>query len=87
MPESATELTVCFCSKRPTQDFFVDRLGFPVTLNPNFEDMSCELRFGESATAIQHDPIYESLCLHAKGIEGHEQCATKLTPSGQGRIK
>jgi len=32
--------------KRPTQSFFTDTLGLPLTMTPNFEDLSCEMKFG-----------------------------------------
>jgi hypothetical protein len=37
---------LCECSKRPTQSFFTDTLGLPLTMTPNFEDLSCEMKFG-----------------------------------------
>lgn len=66
------------CSKQPTQDFFISRLGFPITMNPNFEDLSCEMRFGEHAVPFQEDPIYSSLCRHAKDLEGSEECSSDI---------
>lgn len=30
----------------PTQDFFTNDIGLPVTMKPNFEDLSCEMVFG-----------------------------------------
>lgn len=31
----------------PTQDFFNKDIGLPLTMNPNFEDLSCEMIFGQ----------------------------------------
>nr|QSV51892.1 DWARF27-like protein [Vector pRS425_DbD27] len=35
-----------FC-KAPTQDFFMNDMGMPLTMKPNFEDLSCEMIFGQ----------------------------------------
>ncbi len=39
-------LCVNLCQK-PTQRFFRDDFGIPLTMTPNFEDLSCRLSFGE----------------------------------------
>lgn len=49
--------------KLPTQDFFAKEFGFPLTLTPNFEDMSCEMVFGHPAPPIEEEPIYNQSCL------------------------
>jgi hypothetical protein len=33
--------------KLPTQAFFTEDFGIPVTLTPNFEDYSCDMVFGQ----------------------------------------
>jgi hypothetical protein len=49
--------------KLPTQQFFTQDFGIPLTMTPNFEDMSCEMVFGQSPPEI--DPVYEEPCLVA----------------------
>ena len=49
--------------KLPTQDFFAKEFGFPLTLKPNFEDLSCEMVFGHPAPPIEEEPIYNQPCL------------------------
>jgi len=47
-------LCVNLC-KVPTQEFFTQEFGIPVTMNPNFEDLSCEMIFGQHATPVEKD--------------------------------
>ncbi|NJK29491.1 MAG: DUF4033 domain-containing protein [Acaryochloris sp. RU_4_1] len=49
--------------KLPTQEFFAQEFGFPLTLTPNFEDMSCEMVFGHPAPPLAEEPIYHQPCL------------------------
>jgi hypothetical protein len=49
--------------KLPTQDFFAQEFGFPLTLTPNFEDLSCEMVFGQVAPPLEEEPIYHQPCL------------------------
>lgn len=46
----------------PTQSFFTDDFGIPLTMNPNFEDLSCEMIFGQIPPAIEDDPVYAQSC-------------------------
>ncbi|MGK7891221.1 MAG: DUF4033 domain-containing protein [Leptolyngbyaceae cyanobacterium] len=47
-------LCVNLC-KVPTQEFFTNEFGIPVTMNPNFDDLSCEMIFGQHATPVEDD--------------------------------
>jgi Beta-carotene isomerase D27-like, C-terminal len=49
--------------KLPTQDFFTQDFGIPLTMTPNFEDLSCEMVFGQVPPAIEDEPIYHQPCL------------------------
>jgi len=49
--------------KVPTQDFFNEKFGIPLTMTPNFEDLSCKMIFGQKPTAIALDPAYTQPCL------------------------
>ncbi|WIA41218.1 hypothetical protein OEZ86_004833 [Tetradesmus obliquus] len=42
-------LCVNMC-KVPTQSFFTNDFGMPLTMNPNFEDLSCEMVFGQASS-------------------------------------
>ncbi|XP_074591247.1 beta-carotene isomerase D27, chloroplastic isoform X1 [Curcuma longa] len=53
--------------KLPTQDFFTNDFGLPLTMNPNFEDMSCEMVYGRVPPPIEEDaaskqPCYADIC-------------------------
>ena len=54
-------LCVNLC-KRPTEAFFADAFGLPLTMVPNFEDLSCEMQFGVPAPAIEADSVYDQPC-------------------------
>ena len=46
--------------QRPTEEFFGETFGLPLTMNPNFEDLSCEMVFGQ-ARASSSLP-FKSVC-------------------------
>ncbi|BAC09494.1 tll1942 [Thermosynechococcus vestitus BP-1] len=43
--------------KKPTEQFFRQRLGIPLTMTPNFKDYSCEMVFGTPAQPIPQPPL------------------------------
>eukprot|EP00850_Spirogloea_muscicola_P002781 SM000011S18959 [mRNA] locus=s11:39745:41290:- [translate_table: standard] len=51
--------------KLPTQDFFTDQFGLPLTMTPNFEDMSCEMIFGQQPPKLEDDPALKQPCYTA----------------------
>jgi len=48
--------------KMPTEDFFTNQFGLPLTMNPNFEDLSCEMIFGQKAPPLEQDEVYNQPC-------------------------
>ncbi|MCO5583794.1 hypothetical protein L7F22_037708 [Adiantum nelumboides] len=48
--------------KLATQDFFTNDFGLPLTMNPNFEDMSCEMIYGQQPPPIEEDPAFKQPC-------------------------
>lgn len=48
--------------KIPTQDFFTNEFGLPLTMNPNFEDMSCEMVYGQTPPPLEEDPVCKQPC-------------------------
>ncbi|KXZ52473.1 hypothetical protein GPECTOR_9g517 [Gonium pectorale] len=48
--------------KIPTQDFFTNDFGLPLTMNPNFEDLSCSMVFGQAPPPMTADPAYAQPC-------------------------
>lgn len=55
--------------KLPTQKFFTQEFGIPLTMTPNFDDFSCEMVFGQIPPAVETEAVYQSPCLV-------DQCAT-----------
>ncbi|MBE9222859.1 DUF4033 domain-containing protein [Cyanobacterium stanieri LEGE 03274] len=49
--------------KLPTQKFFTDSFGIPVTLTPNFEDFSCEMVFGQNPPPLHEEDASRQPCL------------------------
>ena len=49
--------------KVPTQVFFTEKFGIPLTMTPNFEDLSCQMIFGQIAPTPATDPAYNQPCL------------------------
>jgi hypothetical protein len=56
----------------PTQNFFTDDFGLPLTMKPDFQTLSCEMIFGQQPPPIDQDEAYTQSCLSqcslAKGI-------------------
>ncbi|RDX89727.1 Beta-carotene isomerase D27, chloroplastic, partial [Mucuna pruriens] len=48
--------------KMPSQSFIKDSLGMPVNMVPNFDDMSCEMIFGQDPPASTDDPALKQPC-------------------------
>ncbi|XP_057520489.1 beta-carotene isomerase D27, chloroplastic [Amaranthus tricolor] len=48
--------------KIPTQDFFTNEFGLPLTMNPNFEDMSCEMIYGQVPPTFEEDAVSKQAC-------------------------
>lgn len=48
--------------KFPTQDFFTNEFGLPLTMTPNFEDMSCDMVYGQVPPNFEEDPVSKQPC-------------------------
>lgn len=60
--------------KLPTQEFFTQKFGIPVTLTPNFDDFSCDMVFGQTPPPLISEEIYAQPCLQ-------EHCDTAYNAS------
>ncbi|HEY9887276.1 MAG TPA: DUF4033 domain-containing protein, partial [Candidatus Obscuribacterales bacterium] len=49
--------------KLPTQQFFTQDFGIPLTMTPNFEDFSCEMVFGAVPPPLETEDCYHTPCL------------------------
>jgi hypothetical protein len=59
--------------KLPTQQFFTEQFGIPLTLTPNFEDLSCEMVFGQMPPPLETEAAHHQPCLRA-GADGNVPC-------------
>lgn len=48
--------------QRPTEAFFNEELDLPMTMRPNFEDLSCELTWGRRPEDAKDDPVQDLQC-------------------------
>ena len=48
--------------KMPTQTFFTEDFGLPLTMKPNFDDLSCEMIFGQLPPPLEQDEAYLQPC-------------------------
>ena len=55
--------TCIHACKVPTQNFFYDEMGLPVTLKPNLTDYSCRFEFGQFPLPVEQDSSLRSPCL------------------------
>eukprot|EP00897_Mesotaenium_endlicherianum_P000883 jgi/Mesen1/10796/ME000092S10287 len=70
--------------KLPTQDFFTNDFGLPLTMTPNFEDMSCEMVFGQMPPPLEQDPALQQPCYAAICTMADAQaskCPTVIEPT------
>lgn len=58
--------------KMPTQKFFTESFGIPLTMTPNFEDLSCEMVFGQNPPPLETEDAYYQPCLQ-------NDCPTAIT--------
>lgn len=49
--------------KLPTQKFFTESFGIPLTMTPNFEDFSCEMVFGQHPPDLATEEASQHPCL------------------------
>jgi hypothetical protein len=49
--------------KLPTQKFFTEEFGIPLTMIPDFNDFSCKMIFGQNPPPIEEEDAYHEPCL------------------------
>nr|GMD23662.1 beta-carotene isomerase D27, chloroplastic [Ipomoea batatas] len=64
--------------KMPSQTFIKNSMGMPVNMVPNFENMSCEMIFGQDPPSTSHDPAMMQPCykLCNSKKKHHKNCIT-----------
>ena len=68
--------TCIHACKVPTQRFFLEEMGVPVTIYPNVTDMSCRFEFGRYPAPLSEDPISALPCLTTCTIKKREIALT-----------
>lgn len=63
LEESGCVRTCLHACKIPTERFFMEEMGLPVYLRPNFTDFSCRFEFNVKPLPIQLDPEVHVPCL------------------------
>jgi hypothetical protein len=69
--------------KLPTQKFFLEKFGLPLTMNPNFETLECEMIFGQEPPPVELDPVYEQPCFAICNIGSAKQKACPKVDTGR----
>jgi len=54
--------------KHPTQKFFTEEIGLPVTLTPNYETFECQFTYGATPPSVEADPAFASPCFRQCGV-------------------
>ena len=78
------------CCKVPTQAFFAQDMGLPLSMEPNYEDFSCQFKFGLTPPPPEADEAFTTPCFSqcptAREAEGAKQCYAvgPLPPPGSG---
>jgi Beta-carotene isomerase D27-like, C-terminal len=68
--------------KLPTQTFFTDKFGIPLTMTPNFDDLSCKMVFGQVPPDLSIDEAFTQPCLSEcdAGTPSAKACPKLATP-------
>ncbi|XAR58589.1 Beta-carotene isomerase [Bertholletia excelsa] len=65
--------------KMPSQTFIKHSLGMPLNMVPNFDDMSCEMIFGQEPPSTTEDPVYKQACYKlCKEKQKHNRSCSSL---------
>ncbi len=64
--------------KVPTQAFFTNQFGIPLTMEPNFTDLSCKMIFGQVPPSPDTDDAFRQPCLEQPGSRSSQMACPKL---------
>lgn len=79
--EQSACASVCVnACKMPTQSFFLDDMGVPVRMEPNYETLACEFKFGlapsqQDEEAARATPCFAA-CPHGGTLKHVDRCPT-----------
>jgi len=66
--------------KVPTQTYFREQLGVPLTMQPNYDDFSCLASFGKTPPPVSEDPVFANPCFNT--CSSRKRQAHSLSGSG-----
>ncbi len=81
LEESGCVGTCINLCKVPTQTFFTESFGIPLTMTPNFEDLSCEMVFGQQPPRLEDEDCYHQPCLANRDLANPCAIATPKAPA------
>lgn len=84
LAESGCKSACINLCKIPTQRLFLEDLGLPLTMSPNYEDCSCEMKFGVYPPPLEEDPAFKTLCFSTCGLSALKNKAKKEKKRGDG---
>ena len=64
--------------KLPTQQFFTEKFGIPLTMTPNFEDLSCDMVFGQAPPPLATEDAYQQPCLQDCEVASSAKACPKV---------
>ncbi|AFY60747.1 DUF4033 domain-containing protein [Synechococcus sp. PCC 6312] len=60
--------------KLPTQKFFTEQFGIPLTMTPDFQDLSCAMVFGQMPLPFTEEEAAQQPCLHSDPKQAPSPC-------------
>ncbi|MEO0430718.1 MAG: DUF4033 domain-containing protein [Cyanobacteria bacterium J06656_5] len=64
--------------KLPTQQFFTEKFGIPLTMTPDFDDLSCDMVFGQVPPPLETEDAYQQPCLHDCAVTSDAPACPKV---------
>jgi hypothetical protein len=79
LSESGCKAACLHICKDPVQTFFSEDLGMQVWMKPNFDDNSCEMRFGVTPPPKELDEAFRQPCFSACGLDYKKKMHNKCS--------
>lgn len=64
--------------KLPTQQFFTEKFGIPLTMTPDFKDLSCDMVFGQAPPPLDTEDAYQQPCLKDCNVTSEAPACPKV---------
>lgn len=69
--------------KHPTQKFFTEEIGLPMTMTPNYETFECQFTYGATPSPVSEDAAFKTPCFRQCGVSAtlkDAQCGNCMSP-------